>query len=287
LIGTRFFAYLRGPLPLGLPAFALLAALSAGCSGTGNGGTGDPPSEPLADPCGGGQRLPDVVGEATWVSENDTACANPSDKAVQISGVRIIAIDRFDETGDGSTGNYYVSEACADPIGAYSGMTVYAPSFSPPDLRLAPGDVVDLLGNFTEFRGPSGSPFPDCRTLPEIGGTMSFRMELGPELEPHTIPITDLKSYEGARPWLGMLVRIEDVTLADNPKESNGRYTVPLYVGGGISQADVPFISNELFDLKNEGPVLADGGTFSSVVGVVTYFYGFKIAPRSSADFTP
>lgn len=269
--------------------FALLAALAASaCSGTGDGGTGDPPSKPAADPCGGGARLPDVVGEPTWVDPDQAmsnSCSYPPDRPVKLAGLRIVAIDRYDETGDGASGNYYVQDGCADPIGPYAGMTVYAPSFSPPDLRLAEGDVVDVLGNLMEFPGPTAGPFPQCRTLPEIGGTMTFRFELGSDLTPKTIPTTDLKTYEGARQYLGMLVRIENVAIADKAYESNGRYSAPIDVGGGISQIDVPSISNELFDLKNEGPLLAEGVKLKAVTGVVTYFYGFKIAPRSAADF--
>jgi hypothetical protein len=46
----------------------------------------------------------------------------------------------------------------------------------------------------------------------------------------------------------------------------------------------LPGISNELFDLKNQGPVMEAGTVLKSLTGVVTYFYGFKVAPRSAAD---
>jgi hypothetical protein len=164
-------------------------------------------------------------------------------------------------------------------------MTVYAPSFSPPDLRLFAGDVGDLLGNLQEFPGPTSGPFPYCRTLPEVGGPLTFRMELGPTLAPHTIPLTDLKAYEKARQWLGMLVRIENIQISDKPYDSKGRYSAPIDVGGGIPLSDVPSISNELFDLKALGPPLAKDVTFKAVTGIITYFYGFKIAPRSADDF--
>jgi hypothetical protein len=49
--------------------------------------------------------------------------------------------------------------------------------------------------------------------------------------------------------------------------------------------SDVPSISNELFDLKALGPPLAKDVTFKAVTGIITYFYGFKIAPRSADDF--
>lgn len=251
------------------------------------GGTGDPPSKPLADPCGAGTRLSDIVGPPSWVNPADDeskACVYPLDKPVHLSGLRVIAVDRFDETGDGQTGNYYAQDACA-PIGPYQGMTVYAPSFSPPDLRLSPGDVVDLLGNLQEFPGPSSGPFPFCRTLPEVGGTLTFRFELGPNLTAHTIPLTDLRTYETARQWLGMLVKVDNIKIAGKPYDSKGRYSASIDVGGGLPASDVPGISNELFDLKNLGPPLADGVSFKSVTGIITYFYGFKIAPRSADDF--
>lgn len=270
---------------------AALAFTSSACSSSGgDGGTGDPPSVPLADVCGGGARLSDVVGPATWLqpgNQTSKGCKFPTDKHVNVKGVRVVEIDRFDETGKGATGNYYVEEGCGTDIGPYSGMTVYAPGFSPPDLRLATGDVVDVLGNLTEFPGPTSGGFPDCRTLPEIGGTMTFRFELGPEINPVTIPVVDLKSYEGARQWLGMLVRVENLKIATDASESSGRLTAAIDVGGGISAGDVPYISNELFDLKNDGPELKEGTTFESVTGIITYFYGFKLAPRSAADFVP
>jgi len=270
-----------------LAASTLLVASLLGCSGTGDGGTGDPPSAPIADPCGGGERLPNVVVPAAWLDPTDktsTSCAYPADRNVNLSGLRIIAIDKFDETNDGSTGNYYVQEACTNPLGPYSGMTAYAPSFSPPDLRLADGDVVDMLGNFSEFKGPSNGPFPYCRTLPEVGGTMTFRFELGPDITPTTIPLSDLKTYDTARQWLGMLVRLEGVTVFDVVDSASGRYAIRLDIGGGVSLGDYPGISNELFDLKGQGPKADTGTNFKSVTGIITYFYGFKIAPRSPAD---
>lgn len=251
------------------------------------GGTGDPPSKPVAEPCGAGARLDDLVGPPTWINPADDdslSCTYPLDKPASLAGLRVVAIDRYDETGDGATGNYYAQDACAT-VGPYQGMTIYAPSFSPPDLRLFPGDAVDLLGNLMEFPGPTSGPFPYCRTLPEVGGTLTFRFELGPNISAHTIPLDDLKTYETARQWLGMLVKVENVTIAGKPYDSNGRYSASILVGGNILQLDIPAISNELFDLKNLGPPLDDGVSFKSVTGIVTYFYGFKIAPRSADDF--
>lgn len=278
-------------------ASAALTAGSLGCSGTGDGGTGDPRSEPRADLYGDGARISEINGEATWYDENDTgsvSCDKPADRRVYLTGQVIVALDRYDETGEGATGNIYVQDARAPGEAAlpYSGMTIFGPAFTPPNLRLFDGDVVDTFGTFLEFLGPTSGPFGNCKTLPEVTGTMSFRFE-GALAEPHLLVPSagdntrwePLKSYEAARPWLGMLVKIENVTAAQAPFESNGRYSVDIDVGGGILQSDIPRISNELYDIKTQGPLIAQGTQFRSVTGVLTYFYGFKIAPRSPDDF--
>ena len=264
------------------------AALLAGCSGTGNGGTGDPPSEPSSSKLGNGSRLSELLGPATWFEAGNTdseGCDAPADRTVYVTGVTVVAIDRYDETSEGQLGNYYVQDTSLEPA-PFSGVTVFAPSFSPPDLRLAEGDVVDMNGALMEFLGPSSGKFGDCKTLPEVGGTLSFRLENGTRV-PAVISIDDLKSYEAARQWLGMLVRLENVRIAAAGSGSGGRYTAPLDVGAGVPASDVPKISNELYDLEGDGPPLAGPQDFKSITGVVTYFYGFKIAPRSPDDFEP
>lgn len=278
-------------------ASAALTAGSLGCSGTGDGGTGDPRAEPRADLYGDGARLSEINGEATWYDENDVgsqSCDKPADRRVYLTGQVIVALDRYDETGEGATGNIYVQDARAPGEVAlpYSGMTIFGPAFTPPNLRLFEGDVVDTFGTFLEFLGPTSGPFGSCKTLPEVTGTMSFRFE-GALAEPHLlVPAAGdntrwdpLKSYQAARPWMGMLVKIENVTAAQAPFESNGRFNVDIDVGGGINQSDIPRISNELYDIKTRGPVIEQGTQFRSVTGVLTYFYGFKIAPRSPDDF--
>jgi hypothetical protein len=37
--------------------------------------------------------------------------------------------------------------------------------------------------------------------------------------------------------------------------------------------------------MQTLGPPMPAGATFKSITGVVTYFGGFHIAPRSAADF--
>lgn len=278
-------------------AVALLGALATGCSGTGNGDTGDPRTKPNPNEYGAGSRVTDLVGPATWLDPGNmtsAGCAIPADRQAYMTGQVIVAIDKFDETGAGQTGNIYVEDYPTDGVPKpYSGLTIFAPSFSPPDLRVFEGDLVDSFGSFTEFFGPSAGPFGDCKTLPEFNGTLTFRFEESP---PEPLVIVEggagtdrfepIKGYENARRWLGMLVTIKDVTLPKAPKESSGRYTSDIDIGGGIAVGDVVAISNELMDVKSKMP-LTMGQTFKSVTGIFTYFYGFKIAPRSVDDFEP
>lgn len=257
----------------------------AGCSGT-DGMLGDPLSEPHADPYGAGYRISELVGEAVWLDEDNSDSVDcqgiPPDRQVSITGTTITAVDRYDETGDGSTGNIYVQDHFV-PAVPYSGLTVYAPGFSPPDLRVHADDVVDLFGVLMEFPGPSSGYFSFCRSFPEFGGTMSFRFDEG-QVQPIVIDVTDLADFAKARQWMGMLVTVEDVTVSTDPTESGGRYNAPLSVGAGVAQGDVPTISNELFDLKNEGPTLAAQTQLASVTGIVTFFYSMHLAPRSASD---
>lgn len=282
------------------------ALLLSACGGTG-GILGDQPAKPLASELGDGSRLSEVIETAPWVDPKNVmsaGCAVPPTRNIFVTGVVVNAVDRFDETGTGALGTYYVQDASKLPL-PYSGVDVFKPSFSPPDLRLAAGDVTDLLGVYEEFLGPSTFIFPDCKTLPELSGTLSFRAENG-LAAPRVIPLADLKTYATARQWLGMLVRVQgdacktdldcpnsvcsidahcDIALY-GASSSKGRFSANIAVNGGL-QSDDPQISNELYDVESDGPVLPNGAHFKSITGIVTFFAQFHVAPRSPADFEP
>jgi hypothetical protein len=224
-----------------LSVVAAAAPLLGACGG----GDGDASAIPLADERGGGARIAEIVGDAGWLDAGDEEslrCAAPRARRAHVTGATLVAIDGFDETGEGARGNHYMQDSAAEPV-AYSGMTVFQPAFSPPELRLIPGDVVDVLGELTEFLGPSAGRFGGCRTLPQMGGTMSFRFEDRPAV-PIRVPLDELRGYASARPYIGMLVRVEGVRIAGDPSSRGGRYTASLDVGAGVPPADVPSISN-------------------------------------------
>lgn len=243
-----------------------------------------------------------MVTEATWLDPNDKdslTCSTPADSHVFVTGATVVAIDRFDEVADGADGNVYVQDTKNDTSQAeYDGVTVFAPSFTPPDLRIAEGDVMDILGTYTEFLGPSSGAFGGCKSLPEIGGAMTPRFE-GSDLAPRTLPLQEIIGYARARRFMGMLVRLENIQVAKEMYCSNdalatgGRCTSDIDLTGldltDLDAGDVPRISNELFDLKNEVPELGTATAttpvkIKAVTGVLTYFYGFKVAPRSRDD---
>src|SRR4030095_3567044 len=85
-------------------------ALASACGGT----SGDPMGIPAADRLGTGARLHEILGPATWVAPDDMdslSCTDiPLDRRIEVTGVTINAIDTFDETHEGSTGNIYVQD---------------------------------------------------------------------------------------------------------------------------------------------------------------------------------
>jgi hypothetical protein len=266
----------------------MLAALFLTACG---GAAGDQPTASDGDPLGSCGRLSTTIGDATWLDpvKEPTACtARPADRTVCLSGLTVLALDTFDEVGDGSArGNYYLEDTSEDPA-PYSGVTIYRPSFSPPDLRLIQGDVVDFFGSLQEFIGPTSTSetgFNYCRTLPELGGALTLRFDSRDAVPPKVIPLDALKSYVTARPYVGMLVKVLNPQLGpEGAKTSNGRYSAAFDVGALPDVADLPYVTNELFDMAAEGPPMPGGTKFKSITGIVTYFYSFHIAPRSAAD---
>lgn len=223
-------------------------------------------------PAGTGERIRDVADPG---SKKHAA----HEQDVNVTGVTVVAIDNFDETNNGkSRGTIYVSDlGSSEP---YSGIGLFAPSFIPSDLKVGPGDVLDLAGKYQENASIGTAIFPDGGVLPQIARpTATFRFETKVPT-PVVIDVKDLATFETGRKWIGMLVTVKDVTLQENLVRRSGR------VAGGIYPSDdprnAPTLVNELYDLQ-EG-TFPKGTKFASITGVVSYFFNLHLAPRSAED---
>lgn len=267
-------------------SFFLLVGLVS-CSSSGGGG--DPHSNNGVPPVGGKDKRikdvadPGVEGHADLVATSQA-----------VSGAIVIAVDAFDETQNGkSIGTIYVQDlGSKDP---YSGITLFAPTFNPGNLAVSPGDVLDMRGKYTEAKTIGATvTFAPGSVLPQISQPVAtFRYETQVP-EPVDIDAADLADFAKGRRWMGMLVRVKNVTLqkdanAVEAAKNSGRITVDLSpaVPGAAKGCDAPFpkpasLTNDLFDVAAMN--LTKGTTLKSVVGVVGFFCNLKIAPRSPAD---
>jgi hypothetical protein len=196
-----------------------------------------------------------------------------------VSSAVVTAVDNFDETNDGkSRGTIWLQDV--DKADGFAGISLFSPSFIPANLRLAPGDVVDLNGQYVEQKTIGSTVNFDPAFLPQlVKPSVTFRYETKPP-EPKVIPVTDLDTFATGRKWIGQLVTVQNVTVAGAPStdtKKTGRITAAF-----TADKNSPVISNELTPIaENAFPA---GTTFKSVTGVVTFFFNLKIAPRSAAD---
>jgi hypothetical protein len=273
--------------PIRIATVVLAATALAAATGCDNKRPDDPPSTPLANEYGDGEHISSVLlgffGPATWVKLSDinsVDCYDPPDITVLTAGVTISAVDQWDETGNGAIGTVYVQDPVS-PTPLYAGMALYEPTYSPPAYKPEPGNVVQVAGVYEEYIGPSDlalGRFGQCETLPQLEGTATELFE-GQVPEPVVITPADLNSYANARQYLSMLVTVTNVCMEAAGEESDGRYSAPVSVSGTAWSID-----DELWDVYHLMP-LAQGQCFTSVTGIVTFFEGFSLAPRSAADF--
>jgi hypothetical protein len=229
--------------------------------------------KPDPNPVGGGVRIKDVVDPAK----------NMSGATVNVSGAVVLTIDTYDETADGkSAGTVYVQDIGSQA--AFSGASLYAPSFVPSDLRVVPGDTLDLLGQYVIETSIGKAIFNPGEGLAQISKpTATFRYEYQTPA-PLVIDVNDLDDYNKGFQWENMLVTVQNVTVYDGLTNSSGRVTghvTPDYT----TNQDAPAISNELMPL--DASKVPPGTKYKSVTGIVTWFFNYQIAPRSAADLVP
>jgi hypothetical protein len=252
--------------------------------------TEDPPASIDASPLGTGLRIADVQDPTSTYYMQAIAAAQASiahgtentGVGVRISSAVVSWIDTFDETKDGkSVGAVYVQDIGS--VAPYSGTNLYEPSYVPASIRLLPGDVLDLNGPYEEQASVGSATFSAPDTLPSLDKPVAtFDYEFTSPT-PVVIQLSDIdqSNYATGRKWEGMLVTLNDITVGPGVNDNN-RVTYILGQGDASVDNNAAAISNELYDLGSTD--YPTGTHFSSVTGIVTWFYSYQVAPRSAAD---
>ena len=258
------------PVKFGL-LLAIAAALVA-CEGVGD---QSPDADYNHSPLGPGLRIRDVQNPANKLAN----------QTVNITGAVTLWVDTFDETHDGkSTGTVFYEDADTptDKTRAQlDGLSAYKSTFVPANLVLAPGDVVQIQGQYNEQTSIGTTvTFPAGQFLPQMYKPQVSPMFEVPVPQPVVVTLADLTGFTNARPFIGMLVQLQNITVpyAPAPSDAYGRVAAALTTSGTAG----PVINNELYDL-NPGSFAANTH-FKSITGIVDYFFTIYVCPRSAAD---
>lgn len=148
--------------------------------------------------------------------------------------------------------------------GQWSGIALYMWSEVVKSTPLAPGDVVDVTGEYTEFFGLSQLVVKNPGDIVVVGSA---------ELPaPEVVTAAQVaRDNPDAEPWEGVRVQVVDAQVA----EANDGFGQYLLAGDAL-------VGNAFFDPL---PKVQVGGTFSSVTGALHYSYEeFKLQPNGEAD---
>lgn len=253
----------------------LLSVLLAGSTAVAcSSQSGDPPRAYAPNPLGAGSRIKDIT--------NPTLPNHPANGAtVNISGVVFTWLDTFDETKNGkSLGTVYIQDVASQA--PFSGLSIYEPAYIPPDLRLSPGDVLDYTGGqYGELPNIGTAAFTAGTYLVQLSkpvGTFDYEYT---NATPTVIDPADLGTFNTGLQWTSMLVTINDVYLGAFVDDGKGRVTAPIETNldGGVLGVQV---TNE--NVEIDTTTFAPNTHFSSVTGIVTWFFNYHIAPRTLAD---
>lgn len=275
----------------------------AGLPSCGSSEYGDLPADPIIPPpAGKGDRISDIANPA---SQKKAGHKTP----VSVTGAVVIALDQYDETHNGrsATAIYVADLGSKLP---YSGISLFNPSFIPGNLRVGPGDTLDLRGEYQENQDVpvKFAPKAFLVQLSSPIGTFRFDAKVTEPVDLDDSPecpgckgVEELADYAKGRKWLNMLVRVKNVTLERDTDgtSASGRISSNLCITrpgeppcdtlppAPASKCEDPFpkpptLVNELMDLAPLG--LKKGMVVKELVGVVTFFCNLHIAPRFAAD---
>ncbi|MBK6529372.1 MAG: hypothetical protein IPF99_07190 [Deltaproteobacteria bacterium] len=218
----------------------------------------------------------------------------PEGTPVDARNLQVTAYDELDETMDGDLGTVYVQETIppgntddpflpcpllADRSARICGISTFNTQFNPLAYRPKVGDLVDMSGGqYDEFDcsgvcGTPPQPFPDGRFLPQVREPTIRSAGVAPLPTPVRVTVADLMTHNAA--LIGVLVEVSNVTVAFAP-DRRGEIQI-------TSDRNGPKITQEMVTI----PGVVAGTQWSRVVGVVSYFYGPKLIPRTLADLTP
>jgi predicted extracellular nuclease len=243
----------------------LIAAsvLFSGCGATDNGSGGDADTDADTDTDGDSDSDTTIndVRQNNGVAPNDT---------VTLGGV-IVTSPVYVKT-DGS-GLVYVEEPDGGP---WSGIVVYIYSDVMLEVTLAPGDVVDVTGVYSEYYGVSEITVAAATDLVNTGTDDVPAPEV-------VAPADVIAGGADAESYESVLVRVEDVACT-NENLGYGEFEVT----GGLPVDDWFFASGGGPSGYNAAPV--EGDTFDAINGVLgfTNFSAvdeFKIQPRDIDDY--
>ena len=213
---------------------------------------------------------------------------------VDARNLQVTAFDEYDETMGGNVGTVYVQETIpagntADAflpcplrpnrMARVCGISTFNTTFSPLAYRPRVGDLVDMSGgSYDEFdcSGVCGSPpqpFPDGRFLPQVRSPTIRSAGVAPLPTPVVVTVQDLTVHNAA--LIGVLVEVANVT-AIGPADRRGEIQITADRNG-------PKLALQMVNI----PGVVAGTRWARVVGVVSYFYGPKLIPRTLADLTP
>jgi hypothetical protein len=215
----------------------------------------------------------------------------PTGTQVEIDNVIVTAIDNF----GGTTGNLWVEDPAG---GAYSGVLVYKADANVV-ATLAVGDQVTITNALTDQFALTGSNAdPTGRTDTELeplasGQTVTVtRNGSGMVPAPVVVDALSIGQMSDAdtqgpnfsmawRQYLGVLITVNNVSALSAPKKFGSTTPTPADdYSFGIT--GVAKIEGSLSDITASG--IARNTCFSSVTGVVDYFYDFLLLPRQTSD---
>lgn len=205
--------------------------------------------------------------------QNESDPAHPSEgERVLFRDVLVLAVDDYDEDGEGRTGSVWVGEAGG---GSWSGVQLFNPTVVPTRVEPRAGDIVQVLGAVDEFvlLDDAGNPMDRNGTLTEIVDAVV--QKTGETFPPPPTDVTenDLGERSRAEPYEGVLVRLRNVRVVSGYDRYDEATTE-----GGIK------IANDLYEAPELNPEGFSPVTLRSLTGVVTYFFGFKLLPRGPED---